>query len=319
LTPPSSPLISVLLSVKNGMPHFPGAVRSVLKQTERDFELLLMDDGSTDGTAGAIERFAREDARVRMFRHSKPLGLTRSLNELLAEARGVYIARQDSDDMSARRRFEFQRRFLDQHPTLLAAICSYWYITEAGRPVCVQRLPADPVELRAFLERTNKACHGTFFFRAEALRKLGGYREDFPLSQDYELLLRAFKNGEVACLREPLYGFRLSPDSLTFRNPLRQKAYLDKARHIHLGGPAPARFDFDPAPPRLAEAAYAVRVGTMFLSKGRVLHARPFLRKAFSLQPFSRHNAFWFALSLLPRGVLAKLRSMKSSLDSNEY
>src|SRR5258705_775698 len=111
---PPSPQVSVLLPVWNGERHLAAAIESVLGQSFTDFELLIVDDGSTDGSAALIRRYG--DERIRLFENEKNLGVTRSLNLGLAQARGRYVARMDADDLSAPERLARQVAFLDSHP-----------------------------------------------------------------------------------------------------------------------------------------------------------------------------------------------------------
>ncbi len=110
--------ISVVMSVYNGAPTLGATLDSILGQTERDFECIVVDDGSTDATSAILAEYSARDPRIRVIRQLNA-GLTRALIAGCAEARGVYVARQDAGDLSDPRRFELQKRALDADPEII--------------------------------------------------------------------------------------------------------------------------------------------------------------------------------------------------------
>src|SRR5882672_2663017 len=145
-TSPHGPKVSVLLPVWNAERYLAGSIESVLDQTFADFELLIVDDASTDGSRALIERY--RDRRIRLVENEKNLGVTRSLNLGLERARGRYVARADADDLCAPERLERQVAFLDAHPEVaLVASCARW-IDEHGAEIGVIDTPSDGETLR---------------------------------------------------------------------------------------------------------------------------------------------------------------------------
>ena len=124
--------VSVLLPLYNGEAYIREAVESVLAQTRRDFELLILDDGSRDGSLAIVQEIARRDPRVRLISRENR-GLTETLNELLAAARGEFVARMDADDVCLPDRFERQVAFLDAHPEVVCVGGDPVMIDERGR------------------------------------------------------------------------------------------------------------------------------------------------------------------------------------------
>jgi len=198
------PRISVIMSVYNGEKYLKQSIESILKQTFADFELIIVDDGSTDNSFTIIRGY--DDDRIRVIRNKARIGLTRSLNKALRRARGEYIARQDADDISLPRRFEEQIRFFERHPKTVLLGTSVYLIDEEGKIVGKRIIPAEAS--KALLE-ANVIFHGSIMFKRMVIDKIGGYNELFKYSQDYELWLRVSKHFDVNNLQEPLYCHRI--------------------------------------------------------------------------------------------------------------
>lgn len=195
----TKPRVTVLMSVHNGGRWLRAAVESVLAQTWRDFEFLILDDASTDDSAAQIAAFC--DPRIRLLRLEENLGLTRCLNLGLREARGEFIARQDADDLSAPERLEKQVAFLDQHPACALVGAQARVIGPGGRSRGVRALPQETVAIRWLSLLDNPIIHTAAMARAAVIRdELGGYDESFPCCQDYDLWARVFARHGAANL-----------------------------------------------------------------------------------------------------------------------
>lgn len=227
------PALSVLMSAYNAAPYLRSALDSLQRQTEREFECLILDDGSCDGTWPILQTYARNDARIRLWRKEKNEGLTRALSFLLSEAQGTYIARQDADDLSEEDRFHQQKSYLDHHGDVALVGTAYSIIDEAGTLLDTVVPPSEPAELDRLLPSRNALPHGSWMARTENLRGAGGYRVPFPYAQDYDLLLRLIERYKVACLENPLYHLRLDAGSLTLNKRSLQRFYADLARRCH--------------------------------------------------------------------------------------
>lgn len=209
----STPPISVLLAVHNGAATLLASVRSVLTQTFRDFELLVIDDGSTDETPALLRSVA--DQRLRVLHNERNLGLTRSLNRGLREARGAWIARQDADDLSAPDRFARQWEHVQKHPrTALLGSCG-WRIDTSGRPTGSNDLPLTPLAIGWASATDNPFLHTSVLFSREAALAEGGYDETFSICQDFALWSRLAQRHPVANLPERLVAMREHPASMT--------------------------------------------------------------------------------------------------------
>ena len=127
------PLVSVLMSVRNGLPYLEQAVRSILAQTFTGWEFVILDNASSDDSAGMIEKFAAQEPRIRFFRNAEDLGQSGALNRGLAHCRGKWIARIDADDVALPNRFERQLAFLRDNPDVKVTSCLAYYINEEGK------------------------------------------------------------------------------------------------------------------------------------------------------------------------------------------
>src|SRR5687768_185935 len=172
------PRVSVLVAVYNGLPYVEEAIQSVLDQSFTDFELIVVDDASTDATPAALERFRRQDPRVRVLRMEANGGPVLAANRGLAEVRAPLVARLDADDVCRAERLALQVEAFEREPGLVLLGSAFDYIDAAGRVVGHGNPPQDDAALQATLiEHGNPFCHPSVLMRTDALRSLGGYRQ----------------------------------------------------------------------------------------------------------------------------------------------
>jgi hypothetical protein len=202
------PTVSVIMSHCNGVAFLARAVESVLAQTYRDFEFIIIDDGSTDASPQRLRELAARDARIKLVVRENR-GLTKTLNEGVRLATGQYLARMDSDDVSYPDRFAKQVAYLDAHPDVVALGGAYEMIDDAGRVFHVMWYPDDDQHLQeSSLSGRPALCHPLVMMRADAVAKVGGYDESFPVAQDNDLWLRLGEVGKLACLPDVLLQYR---------------------------------------------------------------------------------------------------------------
>jgi len=222
------PQTTVLMAVHNDERYIGEATASILGQSERDFEFLIIDDASTDGTIGIINGFA--DSRIRILANRERIGLTRSLNAGWREARGQYIARMDGDDVSRPTRLEKQASFLKSHPGCGLLGTGYRTIDEHGCPLDEGRIIAADLDLKKALQVTNQFAHSSAMIPRQVIAAVGGYREVFRFAQDYDLFLRIAEKFAVALLPEILLERRLRLDALTVKYKILQDRFAKLAR-----------------------------------------------------------------------------------------
>lgn len=227
------PRVSVLMAVYN-MPaqYLRSAIDSILEQSFSDFEFIIVDDGSDSPTRTQLQEFAARDDRIRLHSLNQNVGLTRALNVGLRITRGVFVARQDADDISMPDRLAATIVFLEEHPGIAAAGTFTQLIGPAG-----ERLGANLIEpdLRQLLKR-NVLVHGSMMFRKETLDCIGGYNEKIRLSQDYEVYLRMVRlhGMRLGVVPKPLYALRQHTASLSSRRMFRQFYYSVMAKTLTL-------------------------------------------------------------------------------------
>lgn len=222
--------ISVVMSVWNGAATLAATLDSIVEQTERDFELIAIDDGSTDATPRILADYAAHDARIRVITQSNT-GLTRALVRGCAEARGTFIARHDCGDRSHRDRFAKQRALLDGNPQVVLASCFTRYLAPRDEELYIAS--ADGGDVRRSLLHDDVETirglthHGSAMFRRDAYLRAGGYRPQFRVAQDLDLWVRMAKLGEIAFVDEVLYEARVELGAISAQ---RRAAQIASAR-----------------------------------------------------------------------------------------
>ncbi len=206
-----SPELSIIMSAYNSEETIRPAVLGILEQNFRDFEFIIVDDGSSDQTIPLITKL--NDPRITILTNSENIGLTRSLNKAIAASTGRYIARQDADDVSLPGRLEKQINFLNTHPDITLLGTTRGTLNQKGEIISTISLPEKP-DYPAFLKR-NCLVHGSIMIRRKELIDAGGYNELFRFSQDYELWLRISKTHKIVNLQEPLYAVRRHGNRVT--------------------------------------------------------------------------------------------------------
>ncbi|MDO8793585.1 MAG: glycosyltransferase family A protein [Vicinamibacterales bacterium] len=198
------PRIAVIMAVYNAETYVAEAVRSVLEQTYADFHLIVIDDGSTDGSASIVESFS--DPRVQLVRLPVNGGQAAAANVGIAQSRSEFIARMDADDICLPRRLERQIAFLDSHPDVV--MCGTW-ARHFGDDARANRPPADPRRLRARLFLGFALDQPTIMMRRSFLEHHGlRYREDLRQAEDLDLYFRAAALGTLANVPEILLRTR---------------------------------------------------------------------------------------------------------------
>lgn len=210
------PEITVLLCVYNGAAHLREAIESVLFQSFTDFELLIIDDGSTDTTSDIVKSLC--DRRIRSIRHDTNRGLITRLNEGLAEAAGRYIARMDADDLCHRERLDRQFQFLEGHPEVGVVGSAVRIIDATGRGRIVYQYPEEHEVIDWVMPFVCPLVHPSIMMRRDLVRSVGGYSADAVHAEDYDLWERLLPRTRLANLPEPLLNLRKHDESVTVRH-----------------------------------------------------------------------------------------------------
>lgn len=210
-----SPRVSVVMPVRNGGCFLSEAIQSILGQTFRDFEFIIVDDGSVDNTREILAQAAARDPRVRIL-SQPPSGIVAALEAARACARGTYLARMDADDVSSPDRLARQVEFLDRNPLIIALGGQVRIIDATGRALKLGRWPVSEKACKTHLEIGSPLCHPAVMMRATAVEACGGYKGVSEPAEDYDLWLRLSKIGEFANLNEIVLDYRVHSNSVTF-------------------------------------------------------------------------------------------------------
>jgi GT2 family glycosyltransferase len=213
--------LTVLLPVYNGETYLGKAIDSVLSQSYRDFEFLILDDGSQDRTPAILADYARRDGRVRVLRHENR-GVGYTLNRGLHEARGALIALIGADDIALPSRLARQIEFLESHPDHVLVGGYLRIIDSDDRTIGMRRYPTADRELRNRMLLYNPIGDPTVMYRRHHAVAAGGYTSRFKTCEDYDLLLRLATRGKIANLAEPLTGYRFHAASTKSQRTIRQ-------------------------------------------------------------------------------------------------
>jgi glycosyltransferase involved in cell wall biosynthesis len=208
----SAPTVSVVMSVYNGASYLREAIIGVLEQRFTDFEFLVADDGSTDGSWEILREYAARDKRLNVFRNEKNIGVAASVNNLLNKACGAYITRHDADDISLPGKLSAQVEYLNNHPEIGLLATYVEIIDEVGNPVDNFRFfttETSNVALQPLLLKDCYLCQGSVMFRKQVLEQAGQYDSTLVPSEDYDLWLRYAEVTQIACLDTVLYRYRI--------------------------------------------------------------------------------------------------------------
>ncbi|MBL4780847.1 MAG: glycosyltransferase [Porticoccaceae bacterium] len=222
------PQVSVILPAYNAEDYLEEAIQSILDQTFEDFELIIINDKSTDSTGIILSSLT--DPRIIIINNPTNNGITYSLNKAIEAAQGVYIARMDADDISTPKRLELQVNYLDNNPTITLLGCCAEIIDQNGVVFDLMEVPLSHKEIIQKIFSANCFIHPAVMFRASAIKELGCYNIDIAQAQDYDLWLRIIQKHRAANLPQNLIQYRVHPSQISQKKIKRQRFFADKAR-----------------------------------------------------------------------------------------
>ncbi len=231
------PKVTVLMSVYNSEQYLREAIDSILNQTFGDFEFLIINDGSKDKSLEIIKAY--EDPRIRLISRANK-GLTASLNEGIEKAKGKYIARQDSDDVSMPDRLQKEIAYLDAHPEVGLVGSNYTIMDIGGKELVTTNVFTHPQDLKLAQITCNQYGHGSVMMRTNIVRECQGYDKRVGYVEDYDLWTRISRVADIANFEEPLFKYRRNDEGITRQNldlqiqqtfAVRDKAFLHFLKH----------------------------------------------------------------------------------------
>lgn len=232
-----NPAISVILPVFNAAPYVEEAVQSILEQSYENFELLILNDGSTDASGKILGELAKKDTRIRLVQRENK-GLIATLNEGLSLARAPLIARMDADDISLPSRLSLQLEHMNGHPDVVVVGGAIRYVDSVGNVGHSVVYPTKSTVDAAILWGAPVA-HPATMFRTEVARSVGGYPPTFPCAEDYAFWLRLRNWGCIDNLPQVVLHYRLHGQSASHVHALKQRTSTLRAQALWLAKSKP--------------------------------------------------------------------------------
>lgn len=324
----SEPVVSVVMRAFNCERYVGQAIESVLVQTFQDFEIVIVDDTSTDGTEAILQTYTQRDERIRVFRNETNQGPVRTMNIGLRHARGEFVAVHDADDLSLPHRLETQVKFLRANPHIALVGGGAYVIDEEGEEVKVINWGhKEPEVIRQHLEEGyHTFIHTSVMFRRECIEAIGFYDEFFSASHDYDMLIRMAGAFDIVYYEEPLVKWRWLNSGISGSKRRAQAVFGQLARTRSKAKKEGLSLDLQQEYNRLmageaimigryrnrplSDAAYYYSVGLLLLGKGKSQKARKRLS-----QTWKRGGAIsiclralvWYVLSFFPNVINSKL------------
>ena len=222
------PAISVIMTVYNSERFLDESIKSVLDQTFKNFEFIIVNDGSTDSSLKIIQKFAQDDKRIKVI-NKLNTGITHSLNCAIDQAKGEWIARIDGNDRCRKDRFmlQYQRACSDFRLVLIGSACHE--IDSDGKRLKFFKYPESHADLYNSLINMRKFFpHSSYFIRSESVKKIKGYKLLMTRSQDYDLSLRLSELGNICCISEPLIDLRRHKFSISFNDKITKQVIFSR-------------------------------------------------------------------------------------------
>lgn len=221
------PLISIVMPVYNAEKYVARAVASIIEQSSRDWELICVNDGSTDQSRHILEWFAQQDNRIRVI-HQDNTGIVGALNGGCAIARAPLICRMDADDIALPDRLQIQSQYMRRNPKCTAVGGAIVEIDADDVPLNLSRLPGEhTLIVDNLLHRRTGLYHPTTMIRAEALEAVGGYRRKYQWVEDHDLWLRLAQRGNLANLDTPVLCYRQHAASVCWQRAAQQRELMN--------------------------------------------------------------------------------------------
>lgn len=298
------PAISVVVGAYNAERYVAEAVESILSQTFGDFEFIAVDDGSTDRTLEILRDHAAKDQRLKPL-HIEHAGIVAAANAGLRQARAELIARFDADDVSLPQRFEKQVRYLAEHPEVVAVGSRMLLIEPYGASLgeTAHRLTHEEIDAELLQGSGWSLPQPAAMIRHSAIRKIGGYRDEYLWSEDLDLFLRLAEVGRLANLPDVLVKYRNHPHSTNHRR-VRLQAELSRKCVIETyrrrGLPVPNELNMMSAEHHGERAIRYREWAWAALREKKLKAARRHAFRALRLEPFSLNS--WRATYCALRG-----------------
>lgn len=227
--PTSMPLVSVIMTAYNAALYIDQAIESIIKQTFKNWELIVVDDGSKDKTLKIIKNYTKQDPRIKLIINDKNIGQALARNQALKIARGKYVAVLDADDYAYPQRLAKQSAFLNKYPGLTLVGSAATLIDKNGKKIGSKNKPSNPEIIAYKMLIQNQFIHSTMMYKLRDILAIGMYRHEFQHAEDYDLCARLLTaKYRLTNLPEQLVAHRIHPTSMT-QSPVSQPNQAKRA------------------------------------------------------------------------------------------
>lgn len=228
--------ISILLPVYNAEKFLAETLDSLIRQTNKNFEIIAINDGSTDNSLKILQAYAARDSRIIVIDQVNQ-GLVKTLNSAADIAKGEFLARIDADDVALDRRLEFQLTAIKENSKRVLVAGGFDVMNEDGEILYHDAIPTNPQDILTAMYSRNPIAHGSILMRRSAFEMVGGYSEDCGPTEDYELWTRLSTMGEIFALSQTIFRWRVNPTGITSTKSDIMEKYMkinfEKFREIH--------------------------------------------------------------------------------------
>ncbi len=225
-----NPLVTVLMPLYNGEKYIEETMKSILFQSYKNFELLIIDDGSTDNSINKIKMFS--DKRINFIKNNNNIGQTKTLNKGIRLAKGKYIARIDQDDVNHKERLDLQVKYLEENPEIALIGTSINFIDHKGEHLINRESIKGHTQIINYFCVDNQIPHSSAIFRRNIAIQLNGYSENYKICQDFEFWIRLAKHFKIDNLKETLVSIRIH-DSQSLKNRKTKKNHFIEIINSH--------------------------------------------------------------------------------------
>ncbi|HOK35557.1 MAG TPA: glycosyltransferase family 2 protein [Candidatus Pacearchaeota archaeon] len=299
------PKISVIIPTYNRKDLLPRALQSVLNQTYKDFELIIVDDGSTDNTKEIVEEFQKKDPRIFYLRNEKNNGQAAARNLGIKSAKGEYIAFQDSDDEWLPEKLEKQKKVFERGPEDLGVVYT-WFLIQDDEEKKILEIRKNSYKGDVFLAMLNTPFLGlsTLLIKKEVFQKVGLFDESLRACEDADFFIRAAKEYKFDFVGEPLVIYNIHKKGQT-KDDERAKGFVrvfEKYQSIYKSHPKILSNQFN-------------HIGSQFFRTGDKKTAREYFIKSIKAYPKNISSYFYFLISFFGEGFYEKIARLKRTID----
>lgn len=221
----TQPLISIVMPVRNAAPFLPACLDSILKQTHTNWELLALDDHSTDNSLEILRSYQKKDKRIKVFTNKKQLGVSKTANKLIKQAKSKWIARMDADDIMLPKRLEFQLKTLQKHPSVIVLGSQCTLINKEGKTLGKKTFPTCPKQIFDMLFWACPVQQPSIMVNTHKLPKNFVWYSNQKTGEEINFLIRISKYGNIVNSKQTFLKYRLHSNNLSLNQNQKKVFY----------------------------------------------------------------------------------------------